>query len=193
MKPRKDIGQSARWMVGLGAAIVIGALAGYLLSGDAPEETRSAPAEPPRVEAEIPEPAAPEAAPEGPEPILARKNYVPAKPPPPRADITFDRAAPGDEPEVQGDLKTRRRVMQQRLDDWAALMAGTRADIRQQLLEGKKQERERLIKQIDEVDQALMLAPGDEEALEARRRMKDDLAYLEDAIQRLEELQENEP
>lgn len=195
MTPKKELDQSVRWTIGLAAAVLLGALAGYVLSGSETETEQ--PAEAPRI---APPPAAPEASAEappepaeGPVPILARKNYVPAKPPPPRADLGFTRAAPGDEPEIQGDAKTRMREMQRRLDEWTALMAGTRADIRQQLLEGKKQERERLIKQIDEVDEALMLTPGDDEALEARRRMNDELHYLEDSIERLEDLQENEP
>ncbi|MDP3936799.1 MAG: hypothetical protein Q8R92_01530 [Deltaproteobacteria bacterium] len=198
MNQRKDDNAFARWIAGLGAAILVGGLAGYFMSSGEPEPTTvvspsvvAPTADAPPSPQDVPEIVTGEAG--APPTIPPRLAIVPAKPPPLRADLPFARAAPGDEPVPSGDIKSRQREMQRRLDDWGALMEGTRADIRLQLLEGKKQERDRIAKQIDEIDQALTISPGDDEALEARRRLKDELYYTEDAIQRLEEIQEREP
>lgn len=193
MNQRIDGNATARWIAGLGAAILIGGLAGYLMSSGEPEPT--AVVAPATEMLPVPEDAA-EIVPEesgAPPTIPPRLLVMPAKPPPARTDLPFTRAAPGHVRESSGDIKSRNREMQQRLDEWGALMEGTRADIRLLLLEEKKQESDRIAKQIDEIDQALTLSPGDDEALEARRRLKNDLYYNEDAIQRLEEIQESEP
>lgn len=189
-----DGNQTARWMAGLAVAILLGGIAGYFLSGGGPE-----PAAPPAPQAPPPKAAAPKPeAPPAPPPaarggsLLDLKDRVPAKPPPPRADLPFMRTAPGDEPEIEGDAKTRERILRRRLDEWTSLMAATRPDVRLQILEGKKQERDRTRKQLEEIQQALAASPGDAEALDAQRRLNDQIHYLDEAIERLESLQEEE-
>jgi hypothetical protein len=185
--------RSARWLAGLAGAIVLGALAGYLLSPGAPEVPEPPGAGTARVAAPV-RAAAPEVAPEAPlapPADLHPESPRPATPPPIKADLPFLRTAPGDEPEIQGDPKLERKVREKRIDDWTELMARTRPEVRGQILEGKKQERERLALQLQRVEDSLAASPDNAETREARSRLKNDLYYLDEAIERLQGLQEN--
>ena len=198
MKPRKADaveGSNRRWIAIAGGAIVVGALFGLIQEGD-----HAAPLIEPSVKTaeiipDLPDMNLPAEAPSPgdaePVPILARKNLVPAPPPPPRADLPFARTAPGMEPRIEGDSKFRRAEIKRRLDAWTEIMRQTRPEIRQQFLAGKRLERERMKTRINDLRAAFDMAP--EDALHHQiRNLEDDLDYLERTILRLEEIEGSE-
>lgn len=197
MKPGKADavkGNNRRWIAIAGGAIVVGALLELILGG----EPATPPIEPALESAETSSPPdmnspakAPSPGDAEPVPILARRNFIPAPPPPPRADLPFARRAPGMEPRIEGDPKFRRAEMNRRLDAWSEVMRQTRPDIREQFLAGKRQERERLKARMDDLTAARDMAP-DDALREETRNLEDDLYYLEQTILRLEEIQGRE-
>lgn len=198
MKPGKADAVEAnnrRWIAIAGGAILVGALFELILGG----ERAAPPIEPAMETAETPPPSsdmnspakAPSPGDAEPVPILARKNFIPAPPPPPRADLPFARTAPGMEPRIEGNPKFRRAEVKRRLDAWIEVMRQTRPDIRKQLLAGKRQERARMKARMNDLSAARDMAP-DDALRDQTRNLEDDLYYLEQTILRLEEIEGRE-
>jgi hypothetical protein len=63
---------------------------------------------------------------------------------------------------------------------------GVRPDILDQMREGKRLERERILREIDAAEAAARENPGDRLRMRKLQALKDDLYYLEQSIDQLE-------
>jgi hypothetical protein len=185
LESRRSIVRPWFWPALVGVAIAIGALVEWIRSPappapSAPEAAAPAAIVPPRAE------PAPDAG--APRPYVA-PTPAPAPPPMPRSEYPRARPAPGTEPRVPftGDpTADRRQALTQAARRWAQSVRGVRPDILDQMREGKRLERERILREIDAAEAAVRENPGDRLRMRKLQALKDDLYYLEQSIDQLE-------
>ncbi len=216
MNPGTQPTKGWRWPVVAGVAIVLGAAIGWLWPSETapPSETPLAPEARPAPSTPAPSIAAPEnergatqapSLPEvGPLPTgpAARGRTPPVtaptggkSAPAPRTGAPPSRTAPGGapEPELTQDPERWQADADRRARTWAESMAEASPTVRSQIVGGKMREREGLRARIAQLEADAARNPSSRQAARDLQEAKEDLYYLDRALEHLETFPERSP